>query len=164
MNKEYYQNIRLNEQEDWKKKTITPRIAVVGVVESIERDSLLIIDRIYEPYGFSFPGGMMDVGETIEETAKREVEEETGISANCIGLLNVSSNPELDQRWHVVIIHVLMRAIDKRNPVGTDDAKWAAYVDYECKWLKDTLIKSAQLALDDYLQWRRNEISLPKLQ
>ncbi|HAJ26709.1 MAG TPA: hypothetical protein DCG53_05605 [Syntrophus sp. (in: bacteria)] len=56
--------------------------AYVGVLTQIEDGSIPLI-RQYRPcveaYTWEFPGETVDAGETPEEAAKREVEEETGL-------------------------------------------------------------------------------------
>lgn len=149
----------ISRRDDWKKKVITPRVAAVGLVESPDRTKLLIIERKYEPLGYAFPGGMVDVGETIEETAVREVKEETGIDAEVIGLLNITSDPKYDPRWHVVVPHLVMRAKSNQVPKGQDDAKDAFWVDYT---RLNNLIESSDVSLQDYIRWRENEWELTK--
>lgn len=53
------------------------------------------------------PGGMVDWGETVEETARRELEEETGLALAFMGrLVGVYSWPERDPRTHSIAIAV----------------------------------------------------------
>lgn len=158
-NKTFYISAR-DKEEEWKKKVVTPRVAVVGVVESPDRTKLLIIKRKYPPHGHAFPGGMMDLGETIEETAIREIKEETGIDAEVLGLLNVTSDPEYDPRWHVVVPHVVMRAKSEQIPKGMDDAKEAFWISYQDTKLSELLIESSALSLEDYKKWRSKEWKL----
>lgn len=42
---------------------------------------------------WALPGGGMDLGESIEETAVREVKEETGLDVEVTGLIGVYTNP-----------------------------------------------------------------------
>ncbi len=44
---------------------------------------------------WGIPGGSMELGETLEETAVRETLEETGLQANHLVLFDVFSGPEL---------------------------------------------------------------------
>lgn len=44
--------------------------------------------------GWGLPGGLMEMGESLEETAKREVMEETGFLIDKLHLLGVFSGPE----------------------------------------------------------------------
>lgn len=59
-----------------------PKSAVILVLE--HEGKLLVQERLKHPYfGFwGFPGGKIRWGETIMEAAARELEEETGLSAN----------------------------------------------------------------------------------
>lgn len=153
-------NLHINpDKEDWKIKIVTPRVAVVGIVESPDRTKILMIERKYPPLGQAFPGGMMELGETIEKTAIREVLEETDIEVESVGLLNLLSDPKYDPRWHVVIIYLIMRAKEMKEPKGGDDANSAFWVDVD---KVPKCIISAESIYDDYLKWRNNEWHLLK--
>lgn len=54
-----------------------------------ERDEILLQKRHDGSWGL--PGGLMDLGESFEEVAKREVLEETGLVVENLKLLNVHS-------------------------------------------------------------------------
>lgn len=150
-------------EEDWKKKIITPRVAVCGLVESLDRKSLIIVKRKFLPYGLAFPGGMLEIGETATAAAKREVLEETGIDADVISLLGVQSDPNHDPRWHVVVIYVLMRVKEDKDPKGMDDALEAFWMPYNSKEYSKDFVDSSITALNDYKKWREKEGDLPKL-
>lgn len=61
---------------------------------------------------YGIPGGAMEPGETLEETARRETIEETGYMAGALRLLNVYSGPQLfycypngDQTYNVTVAY-----------------------------------------------------------
>ncbi|CDW85317.1 nudix domain-containing protein [Stylonychia lemnae] len=56
-----------------------------------DKDEILMIqeNRSAEPRPWKLPGGFMDPGETIKQSAEREVYEETGIKSEFVGLLGI---------------------------------------------------------------------------
>jgi len=66
-----------------------PVVGVGGVV--IEGGRVLLIRRGGEPLRgqWSIPGGTLEVGETLEEGTRREMEEETGLKVRIIELIEV---------------------------------------------------------------------------
>ncbi|TGB03735.1 NUDIX hydrolase [Halobacillus salinus] len=48
---------------------------------------------------WGFPGGFMELGESLEDTAKREVLEETGIEMQELELFGIYSGPEYDKTF-----------------------------------------------------------------
>jgi 8-oxo-dGTP diphosphatase len=51
---------------------------------------------------WALPGGHMDEGETFEETARREMKEETGLDVELQRLVGIYSEPDRDPRGRVV--------------------------------------------------------------
>lgn len=72
---------------------VNPKI-VVGVIPE-KRGKLLLLRRAIEPrYGaWTFPGGFMEIDETVEECAAREAHEETGVHVRVLDLVGVYSRP-----------------------------------------------------------------------
>lgn len=63
-----------------------------------ERNELLMIRRA-ESGNWGVPGGGMEPGETTEQTARRELFEETGLEIHAMELFGVFSGPELYYRY-----------------------------------------------------------------
>lgn len=82
-------------------------------------NEIMLIKRAHEPFSgyWCLPGGMMNVGETIEQTAVREVFEETGAVAKIVSLIGVYSGPHRDPRGTSLTTAFLMKFVKmKGNP------------------------------------------------
>jgi 8-oxo-dGTP diphosphatase len=72
---------------------LNPKV-VAGTIP--EQDGALLLTRraIHPGYGlWTFPGGFVDFGESVTDAAVRETFEETGLTVDITGLLNVYSYP-----------------------------------------------------------------------
>lgn len=67
---------------------------------------VLLIERKNEPYGYAIAGGFVDLDESVEDAAVRELREETGIDVKKedIALIGVYSDPSRDIRGHTVSV------------------------------------------------------------
>jgi len=66
------------------------------------------------------PGGFVDYGETLEEAARREAFEETGLRVNLLRQLHSYSQPDRDPRLHT--ISTVFLATAEGLPTAGDDA------------------------------------------
>lgn len=66
-------------------------IILPGSVVIIVNDQNQILLQLRLNGNWGLPGGLMDLGESFEEVAKREVREETGLEVENLTLLNVFS-------------------------------------------------------------------------
>lgn len=94
-----------------------------------EETKVLLIQRGNEPYKgcWAFPGGFMNMEETAEECAVRELKEETGLTVNQIQQIGAYSKVDRDPRGRTVSIAYLA-IVDAPTAVsGMDDAAKAAW-------------------------------------
>jgi len=68
------------------------------------KQGIVLVDRKNPPFGWAIPGGFMEYGESAENTAHRELEEETGLQLVNLELLTVRSDPGRDPRFHTVTV------------------------------------------------------------
>jgi len=114
-----------------------PKVGVGGLV--IDKDKLLLIKRAYEPSSglWSIPGGLLEVGEELEEAVAREIEEETGIKVEVKELLGVFNFVIRDEagkvKYHYVLIDFLAKPVGgKLRPSReTLDVRWVSLKDIE---------------------------------
>jgi|SRR6185436_10746155 len=85
---------------------------------------IILIKRANDPYKnmWALPGGIMDEGETIEQTAVREAKEETGLDVEITKLIGVYSKPGRDPRGRTVTV-TFSAKITGGIPRAADDAK-----------------------------------------
>lgn len=109
-----------------------PRPAVTAdcIVITKEADAkVLLIKRGDDPYKgcWAFPGGFMNMDETTEQCAIRELEEETGMKVTGLHQIGAYSKVDRDPRGRTVTVAYLV-VIDKPLPViGQDDAAQAKW-------------------------------------
>jgi 8-oxo-dGTP diphosphatase len=81
---------------------------------------IILIKRKNEPLGWALPGGFVDYGETLEEAARREAHEETGLDISDLRLLGCYSDPSRDPRQHTITTVFVAKGEGK--PLAGDDA------------------------------------------
>ncbi|TYB81618.1 NUDIX hydrolase [Maritimibacter fusiformis] len=112
-----------------------PVLGVLAVV--VEGTRVLLVQRGKEPDKglWGYPGGHVENGETLEEAALRELDEETGIVARADGQLATFDLIRRDEAGavtrHYVLVAVRCRHVSG-DPVAADDAadaRWVATAD-----------------------------------
>ncbi|HEY66012.1 MAG TPA: NUDIX hydrolase [Caldilineae bacterium] len=93
---------------------------------------VLLIRRRHGPYEgyWALPGGFMDITETLEETARRELAEETGITDVPLEPLRPFDAPERDPRKRVITMAFLALLYEPKGEVSLcagDDAAAARW-------------------------------------
>ena len=112
-----------------------PIVAVLAVVLRPMGDDtrVLIVQRAQQPNAgrWGFPGGVLELGETVAEGAMRELREETGVVAEPAGWLDVhdaiSRDDEGRVQFHYTLIAV--RGVwQSGEGIAADDAAACAWV------------------------------------
>ena len=91
---------------------------------------VLLIQRGIEPYKdkWAFPGGFMQIDETVEECAKRELEEETGLKTTSVEQFHTFSDVNRDPRERVITVahYALVRLEEVKGGDDAMSAQWFA--------------------------------------
>jgi 8-oxo-dGTP diphosphatase len=113
-----------------------PQKPVVGVGAVILGDDgrVVLVKRRHEPLAgqWSLPGGMLELGETLEGGIARELLEETGLVVDVGPVVEVFDRILVDEagrvRYHFVLVDYLCRPRSGTLEAGTDveAAEWAA--------------------------------------
>jgi 8-oxo-dGTP diphosphatase len=112
-------------------------LTVDCVVFGLDEGALqvLLVERGIEPYRgrWALPGGFVRVDETLEEAARRELREETGVERLYLEQLYAFGAVDRDPRERVVSVayYGLVRLIEHRVEASTDaaNAAWFAVDD-----------------------------------
>ena len=83
---------------------VTADTAVFGRVRDLW--SILLIERKHEPFlgAWALPGGFVEIDEDLEDAARRELEEETGLQVDELTQLGAYGSPGRDPRGRVITV------------------------------------------------------------
>jgi ADP-ribose pyrophosphatase YjhB (NUDIX family) len=114
-----------------------PAHPVVGVGAVVVRDGrALVVRRAHEPRKgeWSLPGGLLDLGESLVDAARREVKEETGLDVEVGPMIETFDRVHRDGggriRYHFVIIDFVCWS-KAGEAVAGSDAEAVAWVTAE---------------------------------
>ncbi len=108
-------------------------IAAVGVVIR-EGGQIVLIRRSTEPSKgrWTFPGGVVRVGESLRHAVRREAQEETGLQVEVLDAVAAVDALVRDEdgriRYHYVIVDLAARPVGGSLRAGSDasDARWVS--------------------------------------
>jgi ADP-ribose pyrophosphatase len=112
------------------KNLLAPQVAAAAVV--IKDSKVLLVKRASAPNKglWAIPGGSVELGETLQQAAEREIREETGLTVKAGEPMNVFDFIERDEacavRFHYVIVDVAAVYISGEITPADDaaDAGW----------------------------------------
>ncbi len=117
---------------------------------------ILLQKRAYPKGTWGLPGGLMELGESTEQTAEREVLEETGLKVKKLRLLNVYSGAkhfsvaENGDEFYIVTIAYLCK--DYVGDIQIDGSESVDVQFFSPDKLPEKMVGSHREMIKDYLQ------------
>jgi len=121
-------------------KRLYPKQPIVGVGAVITCNGKILLEkRKYDPGRgkWSIPGGLIELGESVEQTVVREVLEETGLEVGSPRHIDVVDNVVKDDngdvKYHVIILDyfVKLRGGTLKAASDAEDLKWVSFDEVE---------------------------------
>jgi 8-oxo-dGTP diphosphatase len=115
-----------------------PERPIVGVLAVVLRgERALVVRRANPPLAgrWGFPGGLLELGETVVQGAMRELAEETGVVADAAGILTVIDTIDRDDegqvRYHYALVAVLGTWRQGEGVAGddADEVAWFSHAE-----------------------------------
>lgn len=109
-----------------------PRVAVGAVVLFENKVALVLRGQAPSKGMWAVPGGRVELGESLQAAAEREVLEETGLRVQAGKVVftfdAIERDPDGRVRYHYVILDLLATLLDPAAPLrpgdDADDARW----------------------------------------
>ena len=139
-----------------------PDLPIVGVGAVIVKGGRLLLEkRKNEPSRgkWTIPGGLVELGETLEHAVVREAKEETCLEVKNPRLLDVVENVDLDEngkvKYHFVIVDYALDAKGDGFRVASDAE--------ELRWVPFDEVEAYDLTSSFRVFFRRNRKLLERL-
>jgi 8-oxo-dGTP pyrophosphatase MutT (NUDIX family) len=117
----------MNYVKDLRKLVGTRPLILPGAVVIILNDQQEVLLQHRTDGGWGLPGGLMELGESLEGTARREVKEETGLEIGELTLVNIFSGEDYyfkvsngDELYSVTAVYVTK---DVRGKMDIDETE-----------------------------------------
>ena len=118
---------------DYPHPAVAADVALFREISGVQQ--VLLIKRGQPPFAGSWvlPGGFVNIDEDLEDAARRELLEETGLRAGDLVQLQTFGRPDRDPRERVITVVFLgmLGAADNGEPRAGDDAAEARWFDLE---------------------------------
>jgi 8-oxo-dGTP diphosphatase len=85
--------------------SVTADIVLLTLIR--KKLSVLLVKRLDSENGWALPGGFIEKGETLEDCARRELKEETGVEVPFLSHFSNYSEPTRDTRHQVISVGYL---------------------------------------------------------
>ncbi|WP_017186842.1 NUDIX hydrolase [Alkalibacillus haloalkaliphilus] len=133
-----------------------PLIFVGAVILLENNDGKLLLQQRKFPHGvWGLPGGLMELGESTEDVARRELKEETSLEVGTLNLINVYSGPdqyikaENGDEFYVVTISYYSN--DYTGAIKVDPEESIQFNFFSPEQLPDHMVGSHRMMIKDYL-------------
>jgi 8-oxo-dGTP diphosphatase len=145
-------------------RRLYPNRPIVGIGAIIIHEGKILLEKRKSAPGkgkWSVPGGLVDLGESIEHAVIREVKEETGLDVAEPRLVDVVDHISLDEKgavkYHFVIVDYLVNLV-RGIPKAASDAE-------DLKWVPFSRVEEYDLTTSfrDFFQRNRQKLENPSL-
>ncbi len=120
-----------------------PLLMVGATVLILDSENQLLMLKRCDNNAWGVPGGAMELGESFEDTAKRETLEETGLEVGEMTLFGVFSGPELYYRYpngdEVYNAAVVYLTRDARGEIKLNDGEHREFRYFELSKLPEQI-------------------------
>lgn len=130
-----------------------PLIVVDGGVLIFDETGRVLLQHRYDGH-WGIPGGAMELGETLEETARREVREETALELGTLTMIAVHSGPEFFDRYpngdEVSFVMAIYETREMHGFLVVDGGETRALAFFALDALPPNMLTVARRVLDRY--------------
>ncbi|MBE0512664.1 NUDIX hydrolase [Candidatus Bathyarchaeota archaeon] len=143
-------------------KRLYPNQPIIGVGAVIIRNGKILLEKRKSEPGrgkWTIPGGLVELGESAEQTVMREVREETNLEVEQPKLIDVVNNVTLDEdgriKYHFLIVDYFVKLKGGKLKAADDAA--------ELRWVRFSEVENYDLTRSFREFFQRNRQELEKL-
>ncbi|WEG14541.1 NUDIX hydrolase [Pullulanibacillus sp. KACC 23026] len=130
-------------------------LMVVSGAIVFDNENRVLMQRRSDNGQWGFPGGFMELGESVQDTAKREVYEETGLQLGHLELFGIYSGPQYDKTFpngdQVSPVFILFICKEFKGELVESNEESMENKFFSLKELPDKIFTEHQMLVNDLL-------------